>query len=71
MNEVDQSRLRIAILLPCFNEEAAIAQTVAAFRSALPSARLYVYDNNSRDRTREVAEAAGAIVDVEIGRAHV
>lgn len=70
---MDQSQLRIAILLPCYNEEAAIAQTVAAFRAALPSARLYVYDNNSRDRTREVAEGAGAIVREERmqGKGHV
>ena len=70
---MDQSKLRIAVLLPCYNEEAAIAQTVAAFRAALPSALLYVYDNNSRDRTREVAEAAGAIVREERmqGKGHV
>ncbi|MEG3085784.1 glycosyltransferase family 2 protein [Sphingomonas sp. PB4P5] len=55
----------IAILLPCYNEEAAIAQTVAGFRGALPSARIYVYDNNSSDRTIEVARAAGAIVRIE------
>jgi glycosyltransferase involved in cell wall biosynthesis len=55
----------IAVLLPCYNEEAAIAQTVAAFRAALPAARIYVYDNNSRDRTIEVARAAGAAVRVE------
>jgi glycosyltransferase involved in cell wall biosynthesis len=54
--------LRIAVLLPCYNEEAAIARTVAEFRAALPSAIIYVYDNNSKDRTREVAEAAGAVV---------
>jgi glycosyltransferase involved in cell wall biosynthesis len=52
----------IAVLLPCYNEEAAIAQTVAGFRAALPDATIYVYDNNSRDRTVEVAKAAGAIV---------
>ncbi len=52
----------IAVLLPCYNEEAAIAQTIAGFRAALPGAAIYVYDNNSRDRTREVAEAAGAVV---------
>lgn len=55
----------IAVLLPCYNEEAAIAQTVAGFRSALPGATIYVYDNNSRDRTVEVAAAAGAIVRTE------
>ncbi|MBB5715471.1 glycosyltransferase family 2 protein [Sphingomonas aerophila] len=53
---------RIAVLLPCYNEEAAIAQTVAAFGAALPGATLYVYDNNSADRTVEIAAAAGAIV---------
>ena len=52
----------IAVLLPCYNEEAAIAQTVAGFRAALPDATIYVYDNNSSDRTMAVAEAAGAIV---------
>ena len=58
-------RLRIAVLLPCYNEEAAIGQTVAGFRAALPGACIYVYDNNSRDRTCEVAAAAGAIVRSE------
>ncbi|MDQ1156928.1 glycosyltransferase involved in cell wall biosynthesis [Sphingomonas sp. SORGH_AS 950] len=56
---------RIAVLLPCYNEEAAIAQTIAGFRAALPSATIYVYDNNSRDRTVEVARAAGAVVRSE------
>ena len=56
------SNPRIAVLLPCYNEEAAIGATVAAFRAALPDAAIYVYDNNSRDRTVEVARAAGAIV---------
>ena len=57
--------VKIAVLLPCYNEEAAIAQTVAGFRAALPDATVYVYDNNSSDRTREVAVAAGAIVRTE------
>lgn len=52
----------IAILLPCYNEEAAIGLTVAGFRAALPHATIYVYDNNSADRTAAVARAAGAIV---------
>lgn len=66
-------KLRIAVLLPCYNEEAAIAQTVAGFRAALPDAAIYVYDNNSADRTREVAAAAGAIVRSERmqGKGHV
>lgn len=56
---------RIAVLLPCYNEEAAIAATVAGFMTALPSAIVYVYDNNSSDRTQDVAAAAGAIVRSE------
>lgn len=64
---------RIAVLLPCYNEEAAIAATVAGFRSALPGAAVYVYDNNSSDRTRALAAAAGAIVRTESqqGKGHV
>ncbi len=61
----DSSQLRIAVVLPCYNEEAAIAQTVAGFRAALPGASIYVYDNNSRDRTAEIARGAGAIVRIE------
>src|SRR6266852_3764162 len=53
---------RIAVLVPCFNEEAAIAKVVADFRAVLPAAAIYVYDNNSTDRTVEVARAAGAVV---------
>jgi len=60
-----QQQPRIAVLLPCYNEEAAIAATVAGFRAALPGATIYVYDNNSRDRTREVAAGAGAVVRTE------
>jgi glycosyltransferase involved in cell wall biosynthesis len=64
---------RIAALLPCYNEEAAIAATVAGFRAALPGATIYVYDNNSRDRTREIAAEAGAVVRSERqqGKGHV
>ena len=57
--------VRIAVLLPCYNEEAAIAQTIAGFRAALPDAVIYVYDNNSRDRTAEVARGTDAIVRLE------
>jgi len=56
---------RVAVLLPCYNEEAAIAATIAGFRAALPEATIYVYDNNSSDRTREIAAQAGAIVRTE------
>jgi len=64
---------RIAVLLPCYNEEAAIGRTVAGFRQALPGATIYVYDNNSLDRTREVAAEAGAVVRTERqqGKGHV
>jgi glycosyltransferase involved in cell wall biosynthesis len=63
----------IAILIPCFNEALTIGSTVTAFREALPSARLYVYDNNSTDRTIDVAQAAGATVRSEPrqGKGHV
>ncbi len=57
---------RLAVLMPCFNEEAAIAKVVADFRAALPEAVIYVYDNNSTDRTAEVARAAGALVRREL-----
>ena len=65
--------LRIAVLVPCFNEEAAVATVVADFRKALPQAAIYVYDNNSRDRTVAVAREAGAEVRSEThqGKGHV
>jgi len=53
---------RTVVLIPCYNEEAAIAKVVIDFRQALPGAAIYVYDNNSKDRTVEVARSAGAIV---------
>jgi glycosyltransferase involved in cell wall biosynthesis len=64
---------RIAVLVPCYNEEVAIPRVVAAFRSALPEATVYVYDNNSRDGTRAVAAAAGAVVrrETQQGKGHV
>ena len=67
------SSLRIAVLLPCFNEEAAVATVVADFGKALPGATIYVYDNNSTDRTAELARAAGAEVRSERrqGKGHV
>ncbi|WCT73981.1 glycosyltransferase family 2 protein [Sphingomonas naphthae] len=64
---------RIAVILPCYNEEAAIGAVVAGFRAALPDAAIYVYDNNSRDRTAAAAAEAGAIVRTERmqGKGHV
>lgn len=53
---------RVAVLLPCYNEAVAIGPTIEAFARALPSATIYVFDNNSSDGSAEVAQAAGAIV---------
>ena len=58
--------VRIAVLVPCYNEEAAIGTVVRDFRRTLPGATVYVYDNNSQDRTVEVARAAGAVVYTEL-----
>jgi len=67
------SPIRIAVLIPCYNEEAAIAQVVRDFREALPMAEVYVYDNNSSDRTVGIAREAGAQVRSERhqGKGHV
>jgi len=56
---------RVAVLVPCYNEAAAIRQVVTDFRAALPLATVYVYDNNSTDDTILVAQEAGAIVRSE------
>lgn len=53
---------KIAVLIPCFNEEATVAKVVRDFSMSLPGAAIYVYDNNSTDRTGELAAMAGAIV---------
>lgn len=57
-----QSAPRVAVLLPCYNEERAIGATIDQFRAALPQATIYVYDNNSRDGTIETARRHGAVV---------
>jgi len=64
---------RIAVLLPCYNESVAIAQTVKAFAAALPQATVYVFDNNSSDDSSAVAKAAGAQVRFvgQQGKGHV
>ncbi|MEP6859262.1 MAG: glycosyltransferase [Deltaproteobacteria bacterium] len=56
---------RIAVLVPCYNEEVAIGDTVRGFQKALPDATIYVYDNNSKDKTVERAREAGAVVRSE------
>jgi glycosyltransferase involved in cell wall biosynthesis len=60
------SDARIAVLVPCYNEDAAIGQVVHDFRAALPTATIYVYDNNSRDETVTRAREAGAVVRTEM-----
>ena len=55
----------VAVLLPCYNEEVTIGRVVRDFRAALPHAVVYVYDNNSTDRTAEIAAAGGAVVRKE------
>jgi len=69
----DARPFSVAVLIPCFNEEAAIAKVVTDFRTALPQATVYVYDNNSTDRTQLHARAAGAVVRGEglQGKGHV
>ena len=56
----------VAILIPCFNEEVTIESVVKGFRTSLPSATVYVYDNNSDDETGSIAAATGAVVRCEL-----
>jgi glycosyltransferase involved in cell wall biosynthesis len=58
----DFSAPRVAVLVPCLNEEITIGRVIDDFRAALPGAQIYVFDNNSTDRTAEIARARGAIV---------
>ena len=53
---------KIAVLIPCYNEEKTIEKVVRDSKAALPEATIYVYDNNSTDRTVELAKAAGAVI---------
>ena len=56
---------KIAVLIPCYNEELTVAKTVRDFKTVLPEAVIYVYDNNSTDKTAELAKEAGAVVRKE------
>lgn len=56
---------KIAVLIPCYNESKTIEKVIMDFRKALPEAKIYVYDNNSKDGTDEIARKAGAIVRYE------
>jgi len=53
---------KVAVLIPCYNEEKTISEVVAEYKAALPDSTVYVYDNNSSDNTYNVAKEAGAIV---------
>jgi glycosyltransferase involved in cell wall biosynthesis len=68
-----EQRRKIAVVIPCFNEGHSIAEVVRGFKSALPSARIYVFDNNSTDDTVVVARGAGALIRREMlqGKGHV
>ncbi|MEM7123602.1 MAG: glycosyltransferase family 2 protein [Pseudomonadota bacterium] len=70
---MDQTSPRVAVLIPCYNEEVAIGSVVDDFRAALPDAAIYVYDNNSTDRTVDIAREHGAVVRSETrqGKGHV
>jgi len=57
---------KIAVLIPCYNEELTIAKVINDFKKELPEAKIYVYDNNSKDKTSEIAEQNGAIVRKEL-----
>jgi glycosyltransferase involved in cell wall biosynthesis len=64
--EMTDHTARIAVLVPCYNEDAAIATVVRDFKAAMPSAVVYVYDNNSKDETAARAREAGAVVRTEM-----
>ena len=67
------SSCQIAVLIPCYNEAATIGTVIRSFAAILPTARIYVYDNNSKDDTARIAVEAGAVVRVETrqGKGHV
>jgi glycosyltransferase involved in cell wall biosynthesis len=72
-NSLLEQRRKVAVIIPCFNEGHAIGEVVRGFKSALPSAKIYVFDNNSTDETVAVASAAGALIRREAlqGKGHV
>ena len=61
-----RTRLRVAVVVPCLNEEATVARVVGDFQAALPEAEIYIFDNGSSDRTAAVAREAGALVRREL-----
>lgn len=73
ISRTERQSLNIAVLLPCYNEGLALVTVIGRFRAACPSAKIYVYDNNSSDNSAEIARSAGAIVRREHrqGKGHV
>lgn len=65
MKNLESNNKKIAVLIPCYNEEAAIQDVIESFKEALPHSSIYIYDNNSTDNTIAVAKACGAIVYTE------
>src|SRR5687767_13511212 len=66
VTHADASRLRVAVLIPCYNEAVAIERVVSDFKRVLPHAIIYVYDNNSQDNTADMAGKAGAVTRKEM-----
>ncbi len=65
MSSLEHRNNKIAVLIPCYNEEVTIHKVVSDFKRELPEADIYVYDNNSSDNTSKLAKDAGAIVRFE------
>lgn len=65
MKKVIEANKKIAVLIPCYNEAKTIEKVVKDYKKALPEADIYVYDNNSKDKTDKIAKKAGAIVRYE------
>lgn len=61
-----KEKQKIAVLIPCYNESKTIKKVVEDYKKALPEAKIYVYDNNSTDKTDVIAKKAGAIVQIRI-----
>lgn len=62
---------KIAVLIPCYNESLTIKKVIEDWKSALPEAKIYVYDNNSTDNTTEIAMNAGVLLSMNINREKV
>lgn len=65
MAQTDTLGAKVAVIIPCYNEEVTIARVIKDFRDAMPTSVIYVYDNNSKDNTSKIAAEAGAIVKLE------